>query len=94
MLDLLKSDGFKIRNSRNFRFAFPLSAALGAFVVALLHSGATEAEVVAGRGAGEMLAEVLVTGIHMAVAAVLALTAPLRGAISDRFSENFSLSDH
>lgn len=70
MLDLLKSDAFKIWKSRNFRVAFLFSAALGAFVVALLQSGATEAEEVAGRGAGEMLAEVLVTGIHLAVAAI------------------------
>lgn len=69
MINILKSDFYKLRKNKAFWICAAVSAALGILFVMLLQTGVTNAEDVAGRGSVEMLAEVLLTGFNIFVIA-------------------------
>jgi ABC-type transport system involved in multi-copper enzyme maturation permease subunit len=66
---LAQRDFYKLRKSKAFWICIFVSIGLAVLFVALLQTGVTNAEDVAGRGAAEMLAEVLVTGFNLIVIA-------------------------
>lgn len=69
MSNILKSDFYKLRKNKAFWVCTFVSIALAAFFVVILQGGGTNAEDVAGRGAAEMLAQVLFTGFNIFVIA-------------------------
>lgn len=70
MLNILKSDFYKLRKSRAFWICTLVCMVLAVLFASVVQAGVTNAEAVDGRGAAEMLATVLFTGFNIFVIAV------------------------
>jgi len=69
MLNILKSDFYKLKKNRSFYVCTFVSIALAVIFAAAMQAGVTNASALDGRGAAEMLATVLFTGFNIFVIA-------------------------